>query len=160
MNTQYTQFKTMELEGTELGYGYPDYSSDIVRCGFMVKDILSLGEFEQDRIVELSYIYTPKEKRGQGNARALLEKFIKENENCIIVIQAAPLYREYPINPSREEYDKSLVMSGTFLEKFGFRNINALCGFEESVPYMYRNKFSEPYINKIIELEITGEIKD
>lgn len=79
----------------------------------------------------------------------------KEKEgNAIILIKANPLMIDYPDEPDRDTHKKEIASQSKWLEIHGFRNINSLCNFDNSAPYMYINTDSYDVLHAIIEEEV------
>ena len=157
-----TSFK-FEHEGVEINcivYDEPDLKDDS-KLRFIVRDVVGLAVGKGIPITKLSVIESirvvDQDKRNRGNGSAVLKWMINYLKDCgygdIILLQAAPLIADYPIEPKGNDLYKILAKQATFFEYNGFRNINALCNFNSSIPYLYMDEKSRPIFREIFKIE-------
>lgn len=144
----------------EVVYTYNTTETD--HMGMMLGDVFGLllsKEIKFNHVINILKIRVDPEFRGKGYAKRILTNALKQFDKPgnIIVIRSAPLMDDYPEEPNNEIYEKELCNQASFLEYMGFRNINSLCGFEQTIPYVYVSKNSMEFLKAIQEIEIVSE---
>ena len=79
-----------------------------------------------------------------------------EFPNTVFCYQSAPMMKDFPEEPTKEQWSIELQRQAMVLEYLGFRNINTLCGFENSIAYLYLNEAAKPIMEDIFYREIDG----
>lgn len=142
----------MEIKRISIG-SYPNsYASYKIRDinpdngNFMINDIAGIildHNLMIDRICEIFEIHVDPRDRGHNYGTALLTQILKETNdedyNTIYLLRSGPLVIDYPEKPDDQTYLKELINQASWLERHGFRNINTVCNFDESIPYLYLN---------------------
>ena len=130
---------------------------------FLVDDIIGICEsihFIPDKIINIFSIHVAKEDCGNNFGNMFWSKFLNDenvlNEKVIVVLRSAPLKIDYPEKPSDEVLDTELTNQATYIEThLAMRNIQSVCGFENSIPYIYPTTQITPVMEAIIHDEIT-----
>ena len=86
----------------------------------------------------------------------IIKKIESEYPNTIFCYQSAPLVKDFPEEPTPEQWSIELQRQAMILEYLRFRNINVLCGFENSIAYLYLNETARPIMEDIFFREIEG----
>lgn len=142
----------MEIKRVSIG-SYPNsYASYKIRDidpdagNFMINDIAGIilhYNLMIDKICEIFEIHVDPRDRGHDYGTELLRQILKETQeddvNMIYLLRSGPLVIDYPEKPDDDAYLKELINQASWLEKHGFRNINSVCNFDESIPYLYLN---------------------
>ena len=88
--------------------------------------------------VILDEIFIEPSHRNKGIGSEIIKDFIKHHENSIILVRAGALQKEYPLEPTKEEYQLILERLSKFYTKLGFKNINKYSRtYEFSDIYVY-----------------------
>lgn len=142
----------MEIKRISIG-SYPNsYASYKIRDvdpdagNFMINDIAGIilhHNLMIDKICEIFEIHVDPRDRGHNYGKALLAQILKEtmddDYNMIYLLRSGPLVIDYPEKPDDITSLKEMINQATWLERYGFRNINSVCNFDESIPYLYLN---------------------
>lgn len=150
-------------ENTALKYSVYTSEDFESRISFMMDDIVGLCKyinFIPEKIIEINSLYVDKTDRENNLGNLMFKRLILNEEiyskPVILLLRSSPLIIDYPEEPELEEYNKELVRQATYIECYlNMRNINSLCGFENSIPYILPTNKISPVMKAIIEREVT-----
>lgn len=147
---------------SELSYTIYNTKDELpIDLNFMVSDVsdwIKISDSKIKNIICINDIFTEPSERNKGHASTLLRVFLEGiSEDTIVITRAEVLHKYYPERPTVDEFKNTLVNLSLFFEMNGFRNMNALCNFEHSVPFVYINNISKSYIKYLLNLEIDIE---
>ena len=139
----YEVFDTNQyLENLKKGENFPNRN-------FMIDDVVILlgddGVKVVKTIVNILYIRTKENLRNQLSATNLMREFLKEfesSDDTIVLFRASATKDDYPEEPTDEQYQEFFNHMMKFLVPFGFHTIQALCGLEFSIPFLYLSPIS------------------
>lgn len=112
-----------------------------------LKDLLE----EDDDFVVLEEIFVDPLLRDKGIGTHIMNNFILDNRDSIMLVHAGALMKEYPNEPTKEDYNFILDRLSKFFTKLGFENINKYTQtYEYKDLYVYtRNAVGNEFYNKV-----------
>lgn len=117
---------------------------------FMIDDVVGLlgndGVKQVKNIINILWIRTAKNSRNKGMATKLMSEFLNlyaNSDDTIVVFRVSATEKDYPTEPTSEQYSELFNHMVKFLVPFGFVSIQDLCGLEFSDPYLYLSPTSE-----------------
>lgn len=112
-------------------------------------DFIEPGEV----VIEICQFHVDISDRGQGHGKELFadlkKTVIDKYKNALIVIKAAPLIKDYPVEPEECEKTAEINRQCAWLEKHGFVDINDYCRFEHGIAYAYHNEIADRILDWI-----------
>ena len=118
---------------------------------FMVEDIFGLSE-DIKEVIEVSDMYIDKKMRGREIGKYIISQALEVYKDSIICLATGAIKREYPEEPSVEEYDKLLEGLSRYYTRLGFVSINNYVGYEHHEAFIYPNKAGKWVLNLINSL--------
>lgn len=114
---------------------------------------VDLKDFLDDKpFVILEELFVDKSLRNKGCATDILKQFISKYEDTIILVNAGALCKEYPEEPTDDEFGQILDNLDKFFTKLGFENINKYSKtYEYKELYVYPNELGKEFFNKVKE---------
>lgn len=153
-HVQYTYFGYDEKDLKDASY------SDYGKVCMMGVDILEFCRSKGIDIHNMAIINdfrVQPEFRGKGLGSKAIKSVVDYLKNVkgykIIGFHSRLMKADYPVEPDNTGFAQALADQGYFLEKNGFRAINAICCFESSNPYIYMDSDSKDIIKEIIKIE-------
>jgi len=126
---------------------YRAYAKNGDKNDFLARDVLSFGDILKnkfDQVIIISYV-----NPGNGAPKELFDEFAKAHKDEIILLRIG-----YDCD------EKESYINGEFCELIadaedaGFKDINNLCNFEFSTPFLYRNERARELLRAIVRFEI------
>lgn len=154
MSYKHAEYYANRYNGEYKAYQYTAAltEGERLKLPFIVQDALNFIE-PDETVIEIIWIHIDKNERHQGNGEKLFEDLkdtvIDKNPKALIVIKAAPLIADYPVEPEEREKTEEIERQCAWLEKHGFVDINEYCWFEHGIAYAYHNELADRILDWI-----------
>ena len=140
-------------EKITIDYYEEEYKKGEKQSSFAVDDLFGILEGLGDanrKIIVINDIYVDKDLRGFGVGRAVLRALCDKFHDRIIILTAGATVKEYPVEPTDDEFEIILERLGRFYEKCGFRDVNQeIGGYDYKKTYLYINDASKSILEYI-----------
>lgn len=131
-------------------YHDSDYFNQLHK-DFLIDDVIGILQNinYKDKFIVIFYLRVLPENRQNGIGSELIDLVLERFPDKLVFIRSCLLKDEFPTEPTDEQYDSTLSKNDLWLTKRKFKNINDLCRFEFSIPYIYQNEISKIFIDEI-----------
>jgi len=118
---------------------------------FQAEDIITATQCK--KLIEILSIFVDKDCRRQGFGSEMLKTICSgADQDTIIIAGAGALKREFPNEPTKEEYDKLFAELDSFYKANNFEDVTEIFGTydgETKRTYMYKNDAGLKAIEKM-----------
>ncbi|MDD3122032.1 MAG: hypothetical protein PHC62_00785 [Candidatus Izemoplasmatales bacterium] len=156
MNTNLISEKDFEMKYDEFDIDTITDSEDSNLQTMAQRDLYGYAidsKLDIKKLIDIYSIFVPRAERNKGIASKRLKSFCEDHNEYLIMVASGASMKEYPIEPSREEYKSILSQLDSFYAKNGFVNTNEYIGnYEHKETFIYKNELGKKFIKYLNEL--------